>query len=178
VPASAAVEELAAARAQEREDVLEVGCGARPSAERCRIERAAARGEEDEACETAADLEAARADILVRQPIAREVEDRAKQERRESRPAGGTGRGARRHVKRDDHGYRPSRRAHETRAEATYLTDPAPSSCEPSGKRTLVVVDEPNDDTRPEARSPLSRIQLDAHARMSDPEAPRNQNQT
>jgi hypothetical protein len=56
-------------------------------------------------------------------------------------------------VKRDDHGYRPSRRAHETRAEATYLTDPAPSSCEPSGKRTLVVVDEPNDDTRPEARS-------------------------
>ena len=38
---------------------------------------AAARGEEDEARETAADLEAARADVLVRQPIAREVEDRA-----------------------------------------------------------------------------------------------------
>jgi hypothetical protein len=109
VPASAAVEELAAARAQEREDVLEVGCGARSGAERCRIERAAACGEEDEARETAADLEAARADVLVRQPIAREVEDRAQQERRESRPAGGTGRGARRHVKRDDHGYRPKR---------------------------------------------------------------------
>jgi len=71
------VEELAAARAQEREDVLEVGCGARPGAERCRIERAAARGEEDEARETAADLEAARANVLVRQPIGREVEDRA-----------------------------------------------------------------------------------------------------
>jgi hypothetical protein len=82
------VEELAAARAQEREDVLEVGCGARPGAERCRIERAAARSQEDEARETATDLEAARADVLVRQPIAREVEDRAQQERRESRPAG------------------------------------------------------------------------------------------
>jgi hypothetical protein len=117
VPASAAVEELAAARAQEREDVLEVGCGARSGAERCRIERAAACGEEDEARETAADLEAARADVLVRQPIAREVEDRAQQERRESRPTGGTGRAARCHVKRDDHGYRPSRRARETRAD-------------------------------------------------------------
>jgi hypothetical protein len=111
------VEELAAARAQEREDVLEVGCGARSGAERCRIERAAACGEEDEARETAADLEAARADVLVRQPIAREVEDRAQQERRESRPTGGTGRAARCHVKRDDHGYRPSRRARETRAD-------------------------------------------------------------
>jgi hypothetical protein len=77
VPASAAVEELAAARVQEREDVLEVGCGARPGAERCRVERAAARGEEDEACETAANLEAPRADVLVGQPVAREVEDRA-----------------------------------------------------------------------------------------------------
>jgi hypothetical protein len=71
------VEELAAARAQEWEDVLEVGCGARPGAERSRIKRAPARGEKDEARETAADLEAARADVLVRQPIAREVEDRA-----------------------------------------------------------------------------------------------------
>ena len=104
VPASAAVEELATARAQEREDVLEVGCGARPGAERRRVERAAARGEEDEARETAADLEAARAEVLVGQPIAREVKDRAQQESRDPRPAGGTGRGARRHVKRDDHG--------------------------------------------------------------------------
>ena len=60
VPASAAVEEFAAARAQERQDVLEVGCGAR--------------------------------------------------------------RGARRHVKRDDHDYRPSRRPRETRADATSRT--------------------------------------------------------
>ncbi len=102
---AAAVEELATARAQEQEDVLEVGCGARPAAERRRIERAAASGEEDEARETAADLEAARAEVLVGQPIAREVKDRAQQDRRDPRPAGGTGRGASRYVKRDDHGY-------------------------------------------------------------------------
>ena len=122
VPASAAVEEFAAARAQEREDVLEVGCGARRGAERRRIERATARGEEDEARETAADLEAARADVLVRQPIAREMKDRTEQDRREPRPAGGAGRGARRHVKRDDHNYCPSRRPRETRADATSRT--------------------------------------------------------
>jgi hypothetical protein len=77
MPASAAVEELAAVRAQEGQDVLEVGCGARPSAERRRIERAAACGEKGEARETAADLEATRADVSVRQPITREVKDRA-----------------------------------------------------------------------------------------------------
>jgi len=53
VPAAAAVEELAAARAQERENVLEIRCRARRGAERRRIERAAARGEEDEAREPA-----------------------------------------------------------------------------------------------------------------------------
>jgi hypothetical protein len=99
VPASAAVEELAAVWAQEGQDVLEVGCGARSGAERRRIERAAACGEEDEARETAADLEAARADVFVRQPITREVKDRAQQERRDPRATRGTGRGARRHVK-------------------------------------------------------------------------------
>jgi hypothetical protein len=104
------VEELAAARAQEREDVLEVGCGARRGAERPRIDRATARGEEDEARETAADLEAARADVLVGQPIAHEMKDRTEHDRREPRPGGGACRGTRRHVKRDDHSYRPSRR--------------------------------------------------------------------
>jgi hypothetical protein len=119
MPAAVAVEELEAARAQEREDVLEVGCGARSGAERRRVERAAARGEENEAGETAADLEAARADVSVRQPIAREVKDRAQQERREPRPTGGTGRGARRHVKRDDHGYRPSTSTRDAGADTT-----------------------------------------------------------
>jgi hypothetical protein len=106
-------------RTQEGQDVLEVGRGARPGADRRRIERAAACGEKDEARETAADLEAARADVLVRQPITREVKDRAQQERRDPRPTRGTGRGARRHVKGDDHGCRPSRRVRETRADPT-----------------------------------------------------------
>lgn len=115
MPASAAVEELAAARAQEREDVLEVGCGTGRGAEGRRIDRATARGEEDEGRETAADLEAARADVLVGQPIAREMKDRTEHDRREPRPGGGARRGTRRHVKRDDHSYRPSRRPRDVR---------------------------------------------------------------
>ena len=84
MPAATSVEELAAARAQKRQDMLEIGCGARPGAEGRRIERPAARGEHDEGGETAADLEAAGADVLVGQPIACEVEDRAQQERGEA----------------------------------------------------------------------------------------------
>lgn len=76
VPAEAVVEELPSARAQEGEDVLEIRGGARRGAKRRRIERASPRGEEEEARKTAANLEAARADVLVRQAVAREVEDR------------------------------------------------------------------------------------------------------
>jgi hypothetical protein len=84
--------------------VLEVRGGARRGAKHRRIERASPRGEEQEARETAADLEATRADVLVRQAVPREVEDRPEEERREPRSAGGAGHGARRHVERDDHG--------------------------------------------------------------------------
>jgi hypothetical protein len=82
VPA-AVVEELPSARAQEGEDVLEVRGGARRRAKRGRIERASARGEKHEARESAADLEATRVDVLVRQAVAREVEERPEEERRE-----------------------------------------------------------------------------------------------
>ena len=119
MPASAAVEELAAARAQEREDVLEVGCGAGRGAEGRRMGRATARGEEDEGRETAADLEAARADVLVRQPIAREMKDRTEQDRREPRPGGGAGRGTSSPREARRSRLRPSRRPRETRADAT-----------------------------------------------------------
>jgi hypothetical protein len=98
------VEELPPARAQEREDVLEVRGGARRRAKRRRIERASPRGEEQETRETAADLEVTRADVPMGQAVAREVEDRPEEERREPRSAGGACRGARRHVERDDHG--------------------------------------------------------------------------
>jgi hypothetical protein len=75
VPA-AVVEELPSARAQEREDVLEVRGGTRRGA-KCRwIERASARGQEQEARETAANLEATRADVPMGQAIASKVEDR------------------------------------------------------------------------------------------------------
>lgn len=76
VPA-AAVEELPPARAQEREDVLEIRRGARRGAEGRRVERTAARGEEQEAREPASDLEAPRADVLVRQAVTHKVENRS-----------------------------------------------------------------------------------------------------
>jgi hypothetical protein len=81
VPA-VAVEELPSARAQEGEHVLEVRGGARRGAQRHRIERTSPRGEKQDACETAADLEATRADVLVRQAVAGEVEERPEEERR------------------------------------------------------------------------------------------------
>ena len=61
-------------------------------------------GQEKDASDAAGDLEATRAEVLVRQAVAREVEDRPQEERRRSRPARRTGGGARCHVKRDDHG--------------------------------------------------------------------------
>jgi hypothetical protein len=76
MPAEAVVKELPSARTQEGEDVLEVRGGTRRGAERRRIEWASPSGEKKEARETAADLEATRAEVLVRQTVAREVEDR------------------------------------------------------------------------------------------------------
>ena len=59
------MEELPAARTQEGEDVLEVRGGTRRGAKCRRIEGASPRGEEKEARETAADLEATRTEVLV-----------------------------------------------------------------------------------------------------------------
>jgi hypothetical protein len=70
------VEELPSARAQEGEDVLEVRGGARRGAERRWIEGASPRGQEQQTRETAADLEAARADVLMGEAVASKVEDR------------------------------------------------------------------------------------------------------
>lgn len=76
MPAEAVVKELPSTRAQEREDVLEIGSGTRCGAKGRRIERASPRGEEDYARETAANLDATRADVLVREAIAREMKNR------------------------------------------------------------------------------------------------------
>jgi hypothetical protein len=102
VPAEAAVKELAPAKAQRREDVLEIGRGARGRAEGRRIERAASSGEQRKTDEAAADLEATRADVFVRNAVTCEVQDRPEQKRRQPRAAGGAGGGARRDVKGDD----------------------------------------------------------------------------
>ena len=64
--------------------MLEIRGGARSCAKRRWIEQAAPRGQENEARETAANLEAARADVLVRQAVARKVDDRPQEERTKS----------------------------------------------------------------------------------------------
>ena len=92
------------ARTQDGKEMFEVGGGTRGGAKRGRIERASPRGEEQDASDAASYIEATRAEVLVRQAVAREVEDRPQQERRKSRPARRAGGGARSHVERDDHG--------------------------------------------------------------------------
>jgi len=104
VPTVAAVKQLVSTWAQKRYDVLKIRGGARRCSESRRIERAAFAGEEDEADEAASDLEAPRADVLVWQSIAGEVEDRPQEDRREPGPARGTGCGARRDMERNNHG--------------------------------------------------------------------------
>jgi hypothetical protein len=100
--------------------------------------------------ETAADLEATRADVPARQAVAREVEDRPEDERRESRSAGGAGCGTGRHLQRDDHGCpfladvrressSPARRVQDTYggrcATAPILTPPESGLCRLAGDR-------------------------------------------
>ena len=74
VPAKAVVKELPSARTQEGEDVLEVRGGTRRGTKRRRIKWASPSGQEKDARESTADFEATRAEVLVRQAIARKVE--------------------------------------------------------------------------------------------------------
>jgi hypothetical protein len=78
-------EELAPARPREANDVLEVRRGGGERAAYGRIERSAHRGEEQDRSDARADLEPAVGDVLVRQPIAREVEQQPERQRAESR---------------------------------------------------------------------------------------------
>ena len=71
MPAEAVVKELLSIWSQEGKDVLEVRRGTRRRSKRRRIEWASPHGEEEEARETGADLEANRMNVLVRQAIAR-----------------------------------------------------------------------------------------------------------
>jgi hypothetical protein len=76
VPAEPVVKELPSTWTQEGNDVLEVRGGARRCTKRRRIEWASPRREKKDARETTSQLEASRVDVLVRQAIACEVEDR------------------------------------------------------------------------------------------------------
>jgi hypothetical protein len=77
------VEELVSARTEKREDVLEVRGGARRCAERRRIERSTPHGKQGETRHSAADLEPTRADVLVRDAVADNMEDRSREHGRE-----------------------------------------------------------------------------------------------
>jgi hypothetical protein len=71
------VEELVPAWTQKRYDVLEIGGGTRGRSDRRRIQQSAPGRQQREAGHAAADLEASRSDVLVRETIAGKVEDRA-----------------------------------------------------------------------------------------------------
>ena len=75
------VEEIVSSRAQEGEDMLEVRRRARRCAERRRVEWSTPHGEEDETRQAAADLEPTRTDVLVGDTVAKNVEDRSREER-------------------------------------------------------------------------------------------------
>lgn len=103
MPTVAPVKELASARTQKWDDVLEIGCGACRGPESRRIERSAPGGKEGETKKAARDLEAARVDVSVRQTVAREVEDRPDNEGGDSRAGRGAGGRARGDVERNNH---------------------------------------------------------------------------
>ncbi len=80
VTAAAAVEDLLAADAQPRQEVLEVGRRGGSASEHGRVERTASRSEQAEGEEAAADLETAVGDVLVWHTIAGDMERRAQEE--------------------------------------------------------------------------------------------------
>jgi hypothetical protein len=98
------VKQLASVWAQKRKDVLEIRCRARRGSEGRRVQRAASAGEESEANKAATDLEATRADVLVWETIAGEMEDGSEEDRSEPGPARCTGCGTRRDMERNNHG--------------------------------------------------------------------------
>ena len=103
------VEEFPSVGAQERKDVLEVRRGTRRSAKCRRIERSSPHGEQEDASEAAADLEPTRAEVSVRNAIARNVENWPKEDCCEPRAAGSTRRSAGRHVEGNYHARLTSR---------------------------------------------------------------------
>lgn len=88
-------EELAAAGSGKAHDVLDVRHGGRDRPERRRIQRASNESQSQRAAHSALDLEPARRDVFVRDPIAcrvkREAEDNSTQPGANQGPAGRAG---------------------------------------------------------------------------------------
>jgi hypothetical protein len=87
LPAVEAVagKELAAARTREPDDVLDIRRRSGQAAGDGRIERPARGDEKEDSGDPGADLEAAVRDVLVRHPVAREVEQQSELQRQERR---------------------------------------------------------------------------------------------
>jgi hypothetical protein len=131
VPAKPVVKELPPTRTQRRENVLEIRRRTCDSAKRRRIEQATPPREEHDGRNATTDLKSTRAEVLVRHPVAREVENRAEKDGLGSRPSRGACQGAGGHVQRDDHRdlpYVPADRHDLVRALQTRRRSPPRST--------------------------------------------------
>lgn len=104
VAASAAVEELLASGPQQRHEVLEVGRRRGCAAEHGRVEGPAPGGEQREHGKAASDLEPAVVDVLVRHPVACDVQRRTEEQRQRTRADERAREAPGRDMERDDHG--------------------------------------------------------------------------
>jgi hypothetical protein len=100
---TAPMEELAPARAQLREDVLEVGCSGGAGPQRGRVERAAREGEQRECEQAASDFKGTLGYVLVRDPITGKMQRRPECERGRLRSGQCAEQRTGRDMKRDDH---------------------------------------------------------------------------
>jgi hypothetical protein len=97
------VEELPPARPEARQDVLEIRGRRGRTTEHGRIEHAPTRRKQSERSEPAAHLEAEVVDVVVRDTVTRQVDERAEEQRQRPRACERTGGRARGDMERDDH---------------------------------------------------------------------------
>ena len=83
--------------------MFQVRSGSRCATQHSRIEQAATRGQQREHRETASDLEAEVVDVVVRNAITGEVDERTEKKGDRPRAGEGAGRSAGRDMERDDH---------------------------------------------------------------------------
>jgi hypothetical protein len=103
MPTAAPVKELPAAGAERGDYVLEVGRRRRNRTQCRRIERAAARSQEHEGRNPAPDLKPAAGDVLVRDPVCGQVQNRSEEEGAQRRADDRAGCGTSCNVQGDDH---------------------------------------------------------------------------